>query len=94
MTLMFGLVVLFVSVAVVAALIVWHPHGPEAARRVGPPPSTLDWCEHIDPDGPCDGHPTHELVGAINTHGDGGGHSAMVATFCAEHAPPGAVRVR
>jgi hypothetical protein len=100
-----GLLALVVALVAVAALIGWHPHGPATERPDLPtvdPSIVADWCEHIDrvrvggfdyKDQPCPNTPTHELVGSVNGHGDGG-HSAMVATYCEEHAPTGSVRVR
>lgn len=101
-----GFACLVVAIVVVVALVAWHPHAHEEATgdNGGVDPATVaDWCEHIErikhPNGGstlvhCYATPTHEIVGDVTTHGSAGGHSAMVATYCAEHAPEGAVRVR
>lgn len=100
-----GFACLVVAIVMVVALVAWHPHAhDDETPDEGVDPSTVfDWCEHIDRvrrggfhyvDQPCPNTPTHELVGDVTTHGDAGGHSAMVATYCDEHAPEGAVRVR
>lgn len=65
--------------------------------------SVHDWCEFVidrteDPETgertvtTCPEPPTHELSAPVTRHG--GGSSTTVATYCAEHAPEGAVRVR
>lgn len=87
-----GFCSLVVGVVVVVALIAWHPEYHEHRHEHHPAVSLFDWCEH-EGDEPCPHPPTHELVGAVTVAGDGAS-SAMVATYCAEHAPPAAVRVR
>jgi hypothetical protein len=93
MTLPLILVAIVGSVVVLAALgwlIAWHPHGHDAPPALVA--SSSDWCEHTNPDGTharCTAPATHELAASLTHHGDMGS-SAMVATFCALHAPDGA----
>jgi hypothetical protein len=93
MTLPLILVAIVAAAAVLVAigwLIAWHPV--KATHRTTLVASTSDWCEHTNPDGTsarCPAPATHELAASLTHHGDMGS-SAMVATFCALHAPDGA----
>jgi hypothetical protein len=89
MMLVLALVALLASIVVVGFLIAWHPtrYHPPAPEVTVDPSGVLDWCEV------CGAPASHELAGEITAHA-GYGHSAMVATYCAEHAPEGAVQVR
>ncbi len=100
MMLALALVALFFSIVVVGFLIAWHPKAHDELTETGPvvvdPSAALDFCEFQHLRGElysfCGKPATHELVGDITEHHDGG--SAMVSCFCAGHAPLDAVRVR
>ncbi len=58
------------------------------ARATRRPPAVLDMCEV------CGKPATHELGEVHGIHAEAPwGSTGMVATYCRQHAPPGAVRV-
>jgi hypothetical protein len=97
---------LVAAVVAVGLLIAWHPKAPDEPAEpltlriegVDVTFPVLDFCEHTEGEGDdrhtCGAPATHELVGEITVHAGGMGRSAMVACYCAEHAPVGAGRVR